>query len=73
MALSTPQLTEWLRNARFGEWLAYWNGYLAQDRTGSADIERRAALAYRAYEAGQVTLVQKREGPSRWVYFMVRI
>lgn len=65
----------WLRDAHKGERFVYWDGHLTVDRMPGADdwaqCETLARLAWDAYRAGVVTLVQKRTGPGEWQYLAV--
>jgi len=73
MVMHPDQLEHWLQTARLGEVCCYWNGYLAWDRAYQAHAEKVAALAYRGFEAGVCTLVQRKLETARWLYFAVRI
>lgn len=81
----TPEaFTDWLRGAREGHSVAYYEGFLALDRwlMGEAgtwlyykpnpEVSRVGLRAWRAYEARYVHLTQQRVSDGLYVYIATR-
>ena len=65
--LTLEEFSDWLIKARPGDRLIYGTGsYLPAKKPKAAEA------AHRAYEAGQVLLVQKKIGPSIYNYISIR-
>jgi hypothetical protein len=73
-------LCRWLGAAAPGDQLVYHEGFLAADceatndrltKRERAELVRVARRAMRAAEAGLVHLVQRRNGPNDFTYFLV--
>lgn len=61
---------------RKGSSLTYHKGFLALDKDAhrfSADIRKLARAVWTLYEAGFVTLTQRRLGPFSYEYIAVRV
>lgn len=72
MALSTTQLTTWMRQARRGDWCCYWNGFLARDRDKDERANAMAEIALKGWYSERFVLCQRRQGNGSWLYYMVR-
>lgn len=78
--LTATGFRAWLHRAAAGERLIYWHGVLARDRAPGSSLDKRhrvrldklAALALAAAEAGLVHLVQQRLGAGVFAYLAIR-
>jgi hypothetical protein len=59
--------------AKPGQWLLYHGGFLMDDRLQSRALQSLAKMIYSEYEAGRVTLVQRRLGFRYYEYFAVKL
>jgi hypothetical protein len=72
----------WLKTARSGEWVVYYNGFLMRDRelfmrnggfTYNFPPRIKAAIqAWQAYLNGGVRLVQKKQGEYEYQYIAIK-
>lgn len=75
-AMTTPdKIVDWVARARKGQWFTYHVGFLMVDRhrnkIGDA-VRQIADAAWRAYERGDVVLVQRKLGERLYEYRMRR-
>lgn len=67
-------LVTWLPNAKRGERMEYWRGYLWADCHGTHDdapVKGVRRTAWRLYQLGRVLLVQKRHGDEDYSYYAI--
>lgn len=72
----------WLRNAKRGERVLYYNGFLMRDREQAVksgffaeqfpDRIKAAIQAWKAYMAGDVVLTQKKRGFAEYEYIATK-
>lgn len=72
----------WMKNARQGEWVVYYDGFLMRDREafmrggGGSDSFpqsiRTAILAWKSYLNGAVRLIQKKSAPYEYQYIAIK-
>lgn len=67
---------EWLDNAKPRDHFIYHKGHLAVDRGPEErrvpEVDALARAVWAAYEAGQITLTQRRTGSHNWNYLATR-
>lgn len=83
--VTKAQLLKWEARAKPGDRFTYHIGFLLNDRAHSfmlgekqytipnVTLNQTASLAWALYEEGAVTLVQYREAPYRYHYFVVKL
>lgn len=62
------EFRDWINRAQPGEAYPYWIGDLASQRISYRQLNGLAGDVYRAYESGQVFLLQRKNGPSNYTY-----
>lgn len=79
MGLTAPAFDRWIKAAKAGQSVVYHRGFLARDTTDMSlprdrrwEIGATAGTAWKAYEAGQVSLVQRHLGGGVYDYIAQR-
>lgn len=70
--MNGEQLRTTLSKAKRGEEIAYHSGLLMRDRLFKPDVADVANAAWKAYEAGECLLFQRRADAGTCQYFVVK-
>lgn len=71
--LSKSSLINRIEQSPPGQWIMYHVGFLYEDRTKNRRLNSVATEAWKQYESGRVTLVQRRLGDHIYEYHAVTL
>lgn len=72
MAEFLKEFNKWLRESPRGDCIAYHTGFLWVDRAHSTTLDALGDAAWRAHEAGDCVLVQRRVSPGVCDYLAIK-